>query len=92
VGAEVLGANLVSKVDPVYPPLALSARISGTVRFKVTVGVDGRVKNFQLVSGHPLLVQAAKDALAGYVYKPTLLNGNPVEVTGTVEAPFVLNP
>jgi TonB family protein len=92
VGAEVLGANLISKVDPVYPPLALSARISGTVRFKVTVGVDGRVKNFQLVSGHPLLVQAAKDALAGYVYKPTLLNGNPVEVTGTVEVPFVLNP
>jgi protein TonB len=88
----VLGANLISKVDPVYPPLALSARISGTVRFKVTVGVDGRVKNFQLVSGHPLLVQAAKDALAGYVYKPTLLNGNPVEVTGTVEVPFVLNP
>jgi protein TonB len=62
------------------------------VRFKVTVGPDGRVKNIQLVSGHPLLVQSAKDAVAAYVYKPTLLNGDPVEVTGTVEVPFVLNP
>jgi TonB family protein len=92
VDANVLSVNLISRVEPVYPPLARQARISGTVRFKVTVGVDGRIKNVQLVSGHPLLVQAAKEALAGYVYQPTLLNGGPVEVSSTVEVPFSLNP
>lgn len=92
VDADALSANLISRVDPVYPPLALSARISGTVRFRVTVGADGRVKNLQLMSGHPLLVQSAKDAVAGYVYRPTTLHGERVEVTGIVAVPFVLNP
>ncbi len=80
-------ANLVSKVDPVYPPLALQARISGQVRFTVIIGKDGSIQNIQLVSGHPLLA-AAKDAVSQYVFKPTLLNGNPVEVVTTVDVNF----
>jgi len=90
VGANVQAANLITKVDPVYPPLALQARIQGTVRFTVTIGKDGRISNMQLISGHPLMVQAAKDALQQYVYKPTLLNGEPVEVETQVGVNFTL--
>jgi TonB family protein len=90
VGANVQAANLITKVDPVYPPLAMQARISGQVRFTVTIGKDGSIQNIQLVSGHPLLVAAAKDAVQQYVYKPTLLNGNPVEVITQVDVNFSL--
>jgi len=89
VGGMVQAANLVSKVDPVYPPLAMQARISGQVRFTVIIGKDGSILNIQLVSGHPLLVAAARDAVNRYVYKPTLLNGNPVEVITQVDVNFV---
>jgi TonB family protein len=90
IGAAVMAANLITKVDPVYPPLALSARVQGTVDFTVTVGPDGHVENLQLVRGHPLLVQAAKDAVLQWVYRPTLLNGQPVTVVTEVSVPFRL--
>jgi len=88
VGGMVQQANLITKVDPVYPPLAQQAQISGTVRFTVIIGKDGKILNLQLVSGHPLLVAAARDAVSQYVYKPTLLNGNPVEVITQVDVNF----
>ncbi len=91
VGGMVQMANLVNKVDPVYPPLAQQARISGQVRFTVVIGKDGSIQNIQLVSGHPLLAAAARDAVSQYVYKPTLLNGNPVEVVTTVDVNFALS-
>ena len=91
VGGMVQEANLVTKADPVYPPLAMQARISGQVRFTVIIGKDGSILNIQLVSGHPLLVAAAKDAVQQYVYRPTLLNGSPVEVVTTVDVNFVLS-
>ena len=84
-------ANLIKKVDPIYPPLAIQARISGQVRFAVIIGKDGNVLNVQLVSGHPLLVAAAVDAVRQYVYRPTLLNGNPTEVVTQVDVNFVLS-
>lgn len=90
VSGMVQQANLINKVDPVYPPLAIQARISGQVRFTVIIGKDGNVLNIQLVSGHPLLVAAATDAVKQYVYRPTLLNGNPVEVITQVDVNFVL--
>jgi len=92
VGSGVQAANLVTKVDPIYPPLAEQARIQGVVRFSVTIGKDGRPANIQLVSGHPLLVNAAKDALQQWIYKPTLLNGEPVEVLTKADVHFTLPP
>ena len=82
--------NLISRVDPLYPPLALQARIQGVVRFDIVIGKDGRVSNVQLVRGHPLLVAAARDAVHQWVYKPTLLNGEPVEVVTSVDVNFAL--
>jgi TonB family protein len=82
--------GLVSKVDPVYPPLAKQARIQGMVRFTAIIGKDGRIQNLQLVSGHPLLVAAAREAVKQWVYKPTFFNGGLVEVVTQVDVTFVL--
>jgi TonB family protein len=90
IGEGVAEANLITKVEPKYPPLALQARISGIVEFTVDIGVDGKVNSLQLVRGHPLLVNAAKDAVLQWVYRPTLLNGKPVPVTTTVDVPFTI--
>jgi hypothetical protein len=63
VGAMVTQANLMRKVQPVYPPLARQARVQGTVHFTAIVGKDGAVQSLKLIDGHPLLVQAAQDAV-----------------------------
>jgi len=91
VGGNVQAANLIRKVVPVYPADAKNAGIQGTVRFQVIIGKYGQVQDVQLVSGDPALVQAAKDAVQQWVYKPTLLNGEPVEVVTTVDVNFTLH-
>ncbi|MBV9765099.1 MAG: M56 family metallopeptidase [Acidobacteriaceae bacterium] len=90
IAPDVAKANLITKVQPVYPPLALQARVTGIVEFRVDIGADGKVQSLLLMRGHPLLVNAAKDALLQWVFRPTLLNGNPVPVTTTIEVPFTL--
>ncbi len=90
VGGNVQAANLVTKVTPVYPALAKQARIQGTVRFSAVLGKDGSVVNLQLISGHPLLIAPAQDAVKQWVYKPTLLNGAPVEVLTQIDVNFTL--
>ena len=92
VGGNVQNANLISKVDPPYPPLARESRIQGMVRLNTVIGIDGHVHNLQLVSGHPLLAAAAMQAAEQWVYKPTLLNGYPVQVITTIDINFTLQP
>ena len=91
VGGNVQAANLIRKITPVYPPLAKQARIQGTVRFTAIIGKDGTIQNLQLVSGHPLLVEAARQAVSQWQYKPTLLNGEPVEVVTQIDVNFTLS-
>jgi protein TonB len=90
VGGRVQQAMLIRQVKPVYPPLARTARVSGVVRFTAIIGKDGTIQNLQLVSGHPLLVPAAKDAVSQWLYKPTYLNTEPVEVLTQIEVNFLL--
>ncbi len=90
VGGNVQSAKLVRQPKPVYPPLARQARIQGTVRFSAIIGKDGTIQNLQLVSGHPLLVQSATDAVKQWVYQPTQLNGEPVEVITQIDVNFTL--
>ncbi|MFB3825797.1 MAG: TonB family protein [Bryobacteraceae bacterium] len=92
VGAAVQERKLVRRVEAQYPPLAKQARIQGAVRLSVVVGAEGRVTNIGVLSGHPLLVPAALDAVRQWEYAPTLLNGNPVDVLTEVEVPFTLPP
>lgn len=91
VGSTIAAANLTSQVAPVYPPLAKAAHVEGTVQFQATVGTDGSIKSLQVLSGPPLLIQAAMEAAKQWVYKPTLLNGSPVEVVTTIDINFTLD-
>ncbi len=91
VGGNIQTANLIKKVAPVYPSLAKAARIQGTVRFTATIGKNGAIQNLQLISGPGMLVQAATDAVKQWVYRPMLLNGEPVEVITQLEVVFSLN-
>jgi protein TonB len=68
--------------------LPRKARIQGIVRFTATIGRDGRVVGASLISGHPLLVPAAQEAIQQYEYQSTLLNGEPVEVVTQVDVPL----
>ena len=90
-GGSVQAALLVNKVQPVYPPLARQTRISGTVRLHAIIAKNGSVEQLEVMSGHPLLVRAAMDAVQQWKYKPTLLNGDPVEVDTTIDVIFSLN-
>lgn len=90
VGGAVQAAKLVNRVQPVYPPLARQTRISGTVKLHAIIGKDGAVTQLQVVSGHPLLVQSALDAVKQWRYQPTLLNGEPVEVDTEIDVIFSL--
>jgi TonB family protein len=90
IGPNVAAGNLVTKVEPVYPELAKAARVQGTVRFQAVIGPDGLVQNLHLLLGPPLLVQAAMQAVQQWVYKPVLLNGQPVSVTTTIDVDFTL--
>ena len=81
----------VQQPRPVYPPLAQEARISGVVRLNAIIGTDGTVQNLTVASGHPVLVPAALEAVKQWVYAPTLLNGQPVEVVTQIEVNFTLS-
>jgi TonB family protein len=89
-GGNVTAAILVHKVPPTYPEKALAAHLEGSVVLHVIVGTDGTVKQVEPVSGDPTLAEAAVDAVKQWTYKPTLLNGSPVEVDSTVTVDFHL--
>jgi len=91
VGGNVQAARIISKPTPVYPPLARQTRISGTVRLHAIIGKDGTIQSLEVISGHPLLQQAALDAVRQWRYQPTLLNGDPVDVDTTIDVIFSLN-
>jgi len=77
-------------VQPVYPVLARQGRIQGNVQLKAIISADGKIKTLKVVSGHPLLVDAALDAVRHWTYQPTLLNGSPVEVKTEILVRFEL--
>jgi TonB family protein len=91
VGAAVASSNLIDKVVPAYPRDAKAARIQGVVTLAVRIGKDGHVTNATVISGDPLLAQAALEAVRQWLYRPTLLNGNPVEVDTQVDVNFTLS-
>jgi TonB family protein len=88
ISEDVQHRKLVRQVQPVYPPQARQARISGSVRLAVTIRKDGSVADIRVISGHPLLVPGALEAVRQWVYQPTLLNGVPVEVSTQVTLYF----
>ena len=83
-------ALLVRRVQPSYPILARQAGVEGTVRLHAVIGRDGTIRELEVLSGHPLLVSAARDAVREWRYQPTLLNGEPVEVETYITVVFQL--
>ena len=81
----------VHKVEPAYPPLARAARVQGDVVLNAIIDVNGQITNLQLVSGHPMLVPSAIEAVKQWRYRPYLLNGTPVEVETTITVIFTLS-
>lgn len=90
IGGNVLSGKLIRRVMPVYPLLAVRARISGTVRLLGVVSREGTVRELKVIDGHPLLIPAALEAVRQWVYSPTYLNGEPVEVMAPIEVHFTL--
>ena len=88
VGGSVQQTSLIRQVPPHYPPVAKTAHVSGTVILHIIVSTDGSVEQVDFVSGPLLLRQAAVDAVKQWKYRPTLLNGQPVEVDTTVQVVF----
>jgi protein TonB len=84
-------ARLVQQVQPIYPVPAKLAHISGPVVLHAIIARDGSIESLQVQSGHPMLVNAALDAVRRWRYKPTLLGGQPVEVETTITVRFTLN-
>jgi periplasmic protein TonB len=89
-GGNVTAASILTQTRPLYPALARQARIQGNVVLHAIIDKDGKVAQLEVVSGHPLLVQAALDAVKQWRYKPTLLNGDPVEVDTTITVTFTM--
>lgn len=90
VGGEVQDALLVHRVMPVYPAIAKQTRTQGVVILTAVISREGRIAQLQVVSGNVLLVQAAIDAVKQWRYRPTMLNGEPVEVLTSIQVNFTL--
>ncbi|MGP8271597.1 MAG: energy transducer TonB [Terracidiphilus sp.] len=90
VSAGVAGGLLIQRTPPVYPQIAKSARITGTVVLKATISKTGVIENLHVVSGPSMLTQAAVDAVRSWRYRPYKLNNDPVEIETTVNVIFTL--
>ena len=88
VSQGVTRGMVIRKLEPAYPEIALGARITGVVLLKAIIGKDGDIKELQVVSGHPMLIPAALDAVKQWRYRPYLLNGEPVEVETNITVTF----
>jgi TonB family protein len=88
---EPNAAKLLKRVQPAYPPAARLEGVQGAVVLSVIIGKDGSIGQIKVVSGDPLLQQAAIDAVRQWVYEPTLVNGAPVEVDTQITVIFQLN-
>jgi len=88
--SKILQGSLIRRVEPTYPPLARQARIQGTVVLAAVISKAGTIENLKLLSGHPLLVPAAIDAVSRWRYRPYILNGDVIEVETQITVNFVL--
>jgi protein TonB len=90
VGGDVQAASLMKQVTPAYPSIAKAAQVSGTVTLHAIISKDGSIEKLEYVSGPALLMASAMTAVKEWKYKPTMLNGQPVEVDTTVQVVFSL--
>ncbi len=92
ISEGVMAGSLIYRVEPAYPQIAIAMRLTGTVRLRAIIATDGTVQNLEILSGNPILAPPARDAVSRWRYRPTLLNGDPVEVETYITVSFVLAP
>jgi TonB family protein len=86
----VMAAQKISGPNPIYPPDAKKARVQGEVVLDAVIGKDGKVENLNVVSGPPMLQSSSIEAVRQWIYKPFLLNGDPVEVRTSIHVIYSL--
>lgn len=86
----LMAARLIRRVQPLYPKLAITMRLSGTVELQARIGTDGTVRQLEVVSGNPILARAAVEAVQQWLYEPTRLDGQAVEVQTNITVTFSL--
>lgn len=85
-------AMLIYRVEPIYPPLARQIRRGGKVELRAIIATDGTIQSLQVVSGEPIFLQSAEDAVRQWRYRPTALNGQPVEIDTFITVVYNLQP
>jgi periplasmic protein TonB len=88
VSSGTMAGSLISRPDPVYPAIAKAAHVQGAVILHAIITKDGTIDKLTVVSGNPMLLNAATDAVKRWKYKPYLLNGDPTEVDTTITVNF----
>jgi len=88
-GGQIQQAVLISRKEPEYPKIAKQTGAKGVVTLMATIGKDGHIKAVKVISGHPMLQNAAMEAVKQWIYRPTLLNGTPVETETQIMLNFV---
>lgn len=91
VSIGAMEGSLIHRVDPAYPRIAIVGHITGEVKVRATIGTDGRIHDWEIVSGNPIFAQSTITAIRQWRYRPTLLNGEPVEVETIITVNFILN-
>jgi protein TonB len=82
--------SLIYQLQPVYPPLARTAHVEGPVVLAALISKDGTIENLRVLTGHPMLVRSAVEAVSQWRYRPYILNSEPVEVETQITVNFFL--
>jgi protein TonB len=93
VGGNVQPARLIFGPRPVYPPELKQQGVEGTVLIRAAISREGTTLNPRVLNAEeldPRMAQAALDCVAKWRYRPSLLNGNPMEITATISVEFEL--
>lgn len=82
---------LIRRVEPAYPPLAIQIHREGRVELRAIIATDGTIRSLEIVSGDPIFYQSALEAVRQWRYKPTILNGQPVEIDTHISVIYTMS-
>lgn len=91
ISAPVQQAMLIRRVEPVYPPLGIQLRREGRVELHAIISTDGSIQSLEVITGDPLFIQSALNAVREWRYRPTILDGQPIEVDTHITVVYTLN-
>ena len=87
----VQAAMLIRRIEPVYPALAIQTRREGRVELRAIIATDGSIQSLEVLSGDPFFLQSALAAVRQWRYRPTILNGQPIEIDTHITVIYTLS-